>query len=284
MDFVTPGSPDNGGHLSADTSGQVIQYHKAIQKVGRPMRLDLSWKLDRSDKYYDIWKSNADSFRTDQDLNNQQEATFIHWEIVQRAIDNYRQYIELQIPKGQPLSIYPDLDNLNVGNPEATTGVSDVKRQTIMTHWIGTAANLISGSDLTSLDSFGRNLLTNPDAMAIADFTARYLMQPRNPGSGGTSAQQLQAWIAGPSDETGEAVVILANYGPDEGQGGFGQSLPGVQNVNATLEDLGIAGIARGNEWLWRSIWDGASGTFNDELSFDLDEGQSVLLRLTPTY
>jgi alpha-galactosidase len=244
------------------------------------MRLDLSWKLDRSDKYYDIWKSNADSFRTDQDLNNQQEATFIHWEIVQRAIDNYRQYIELQIPKGQPLSIYPDLDNVNVGNPEATTGVSDVKRQTIMTHWIGTAANLISGSDLTSLDSFGRNLLTNPDALAIADFTARYPIQPRNPGNGGTSAQQLQAWIAGPSDETGEAVVILANYGPDESQGGFGQSLPGVQNVNATLEDLGIAG----KDWLWRSIWDGASGRFDEELSFDLDEGESVLLKLTPTY
>lgn len=246
------------------------------------MRLDISWKLDRSDPYYNIWKTNADSFRTDQDLNNQQEATFIHWKTVQRAIDNYRQYIELQIPKNEPLSIYPDLDNVNVGNPEATTGVSDAQRETIMTHWIGTAANLITGSDLTSLDTLGRNLLTNPQAMAVADFTAKYPVQPRNPGTGGTSAQQLQAWIAGPSDnEAGEAVAILANYGPDEGDGGFGQSLPGVQNVNATLEHLGIDGKA----WLWRSIWDGASGTVGvgGELSFDLDEGGSVLLRLTPT-
>lgn len=56
-------------------------------------------------------------------------------------------------------------------------------------------------------------------------------MQPRNPGTGQSKSKQLQAWIAGP-DSDGQAVVVLANYGPDLGQGGFGTKLEGQQTVS----------------------------------------------------
>jgi alpha-galactosidase len=280
LDFVTPGSPDNGGNLPPDNSGSVIAYHKAIEKSGRDIRLDISWKLDRSPKYYNIWKKNADSMRTDQDLNNAGESTLVSWDTVQREIDNYRQYIVLQVPNAAkaPLTVYPDMDNLFVGNAANVSGVTDKQRQTIMTHWIGAAANLITGSDLTSLDDFGIKLLTDKNALSVADFTAKYPMQPRNPGSGKGDAKQLQAWIAGPSSDNGEVVVVLANYGPDLGLGGFGTSLSGPQTVTASLSDLGISG-----KYNIRDVWEDKDlGTTGDQVKAELGEGESQLLRLSP--
>lgn len=278
LDFVTPGSPDNGGHLVPDNSGAVIAYHKAIAQSGRQMRLDISWKLERNDTYYNIWRANADSMRTDQDINNGGSNNFTMWQTVQRAIDNYRQYIVLQIPKNQSISIYPDMDNLFVENPQNVSGITDVERQSMTSHWIGAAANLIHGGDMTNIDDLGMKLATDSDAFAVADFSAKYPMQPRNPGSGGTEAMQLQAWIGGPSSD-GEAVVILANYGPAGPQAGFNTSITGVQTVKASMEDLGIDG----SSWAVFNVWDKTNSSVANggPLSADLDEGESVLLKLT---
>jgi alpha-galactosidase len=65
LDYITPGSPSNGGNFPPDNSGEVITYHKAIAASGRPTRLDISWKLERNDTYQKIWSRNADSQRTD---------------------------------------------------------------------------------------------------------------------------------------------------------------------------------------------------------------------------
>ncbi|KAI2624158.1 glycoside hydrolase family 27 protein [Hypoxylon sp. NC1633] len=278
LDFVTPGSPSNGADLPADLSGEVIAYHRAIAQSGRPMRLDISWKLDRSQEFFDIWETSADSMRTDQDVNNGGASTFVSWATVQRAVDNYRQYITTVMQYNTTLTIYPDMDNLFVGNAAAVSGVTDDERQSIMTHWLGAGANLIIGSDLTNLDAFGLHLLTDSDAIAVADFAARYPMQPRNPGSGSNSSQQLQAWIGGP-DEEESAVVVLANYGPDEGQGGFGTSLSGTQTVAVSWADLGISG-----SFSVRDVWAGEDlGVQSSGLSVELDAGQSVLYRLSPS-
>ncbi|KAI1245412.1 hypothetical protein MGN70_012302 [Eutypa lata] len=275
LDFITPGSPSNSVNLPPDLSGEVVGYHQAIAQSDRQIRLDISWKLDRSEQFFDIWETNADSMRTDQDINNGGAATFVNWGTVQRAIDNYRQYTTTVTETSTALTIYPDMDNLFVGNAAVVSGVTDDERQTIMTHWLGAAANLIIGSDLTNLDDFGLNLLTNADALAVADFTAGFPIQPRNPGTGGQSAQQLQAWIAGP-DSTGEAVVVVANYGPDEGQGGFGTTLSGTQTVMVTWGDLGIDG-----SFDIFDVWAGEDlGAEDTELEVQLGEGQSVLYRL----
>lgn len=278
LDFVTPGSPDNGGHLVGDNSGAVIAYHKAIQQSGRQMRLDISWKLERNKTYYDIWSANADSMRTDQDINNGGADNFTMWSTVQRAIDNYRQYIVLQIPKHEQLSIYPDMDNLFVVNPANVSGITDKQRQSVMSHWIGAAANLIHGGDMTNIDSLGMKLATWPEAIAAADFCAMYPMQPRNPGSGGTTAMQKQAWIAGPSPE-GEVRVIVVNLGPAGPQAGFNTTDGGVLPVRVTLEDLGIDG----SDWYWQNVWGTETGTIEagKGISFNLDEGESAFLKLT---
>ncbi|KAI1758905.1 glycoside hydrolase family 27 protein [Hypoxylon sp. FL1150] len=277
LDFVTPGSPDSGVSLPPDSSGEVIAYHRAIAQSGQEMRLDISWKLDRSQEYFNVWEANADSMRTDQDINNSNQPTFVSWGTVQRAIENYRQYITTVMQYNTTLTIYPDMDNLFVGNPTSTSGVTDDERQTIMTHWICAGANLITGSDLTNLDDFGLNLLTSADVLQIAVFTARYPMQPRNPGTGHNSSQQLQAWIAGPSN-SGSAVVVIANYGPDQGQGGFETTLSGTQTVNVSWADLGINGTYNVYDpWAHKDL-----GSEDSGFSVQLGEGQNVMYRIRP--
>lgn len=246
------------------------------------MRLDISWKLDRSPKYFSLWNNNSESMRCDQDINNGGESTFIHWATVQRAIDNYRQWIvaALGIFDGNnKLRVYPDMDNLYAGNQESITGVSDMQRRTIMTHWIAAGANLITGSDLARIDDLGMELLTSKGALAVADFAAKYPMQPRNPGTGSQDAKQLQAWIAGPSS-CGRAVVVLANYGPDQGQGGFGSKTTGKQTISATWEDLGLDA---GEKYKVKNVWTGEAAAGEDGVTASLDEGESVLLWVTPS-
>ena len=157
------------------------------------MRSDISWKLERNKTYFEIWENNADSMRTDQDINNSGSDTLVDWATVQRAMDNYRQYtVQVTAETGSTLIIYPDIDNLYIGNAADKTGVSDVESQTMATNWIGAGANLILGSDLTNLDDLGKALIASPAALDVANFTQRYPMQPRNPGTGEQSSQQLQ--------------------------------------------------------------------------------------------
>lgn len=101
-------------------------------------------------------------------------------------------------------------------------------------------------------------------------------MQPRNPGTGEQGSKQPQTWIAGPEDdEKGKAVVVLASYGPDLGQGGFGMKLGGDQEVGVSWEDLRISGKY--------SVWSAESkGTSSSGASATHGERESQLLWLTP--
>jgi alpha-galactosidase len=275
LDFVTPGSPWNGANLVCNNSAAVQFFHKAIENSGHQVRLDLSWKLCRNETYLPIWSSFAESMRTDQDIDNYGTNTFVAWQVVQRAIENYRQYILLQKQRNVPITIYPDMDNLFVANPENLTGVSDMQRTTIMNHWLGAGANLVLGSDLRNIDALGTKLLTSSQTIQAANFFAQYPMQPRNPGSGNNLPKQLQAWIAGPSDEN-EAYVLLVNYGPDEGNGGFGTSLNGIQNVSISLNDLGITV----KSWKFSDVWRGNTTKVSSSYTAYLAESESQLLHL----
>ncbi|KAF9071318.1 glycoside hydrolase superfamily [Rhodocollybia butyracea] len=199
LDFITPGSPQNGANLPANTSLSAVNYHNAIAQSGRQMRLDISWKLARDDVDFAIWQSNSESFRTDQDINNGGDPTFILYQTVQRAIDNYRQYIVLHTAQDKVLTIYPDMCNMYIANPIAVDGVdSDDEWFTIMTHWIGVGSNLILGSDLTNIDATGMSIISNAEAISVADFAAKNPMRPRNPGTGLGDANNSKHGSAGP--------------------------------------------------------------------------------------
>ena len=187
------------------------------------------------------------------------------------------------------------MDNTYLGNSQRPSGLSDVQRYTMAIHWIGAGANLITGSDQMTRDQLGYYLMCDAEAMEVAAFTATYPMQPRNPSGwgtvGGSAATQLQAWIAGPSPD-GIAIVILANYGPDEGKGGFGSDWTGVHPVTIPLVDLGIgAGMPDGpDRWSVRQVWGGGGsggpdhidiGIRTDSIGCNLGSGESVLYKFT---
>lgn len=131
MDYMTPGSPDNGNDgMPQNSTGAAVAYHKAIQKLGVKMRLHISWKLDRSDPYWQIWQSTSDALRIDQDINNNKKDTLTAWSTVLRTIDYYRQFINEQtVParQGKPIMIRPDMDNTYIGNAASISGLSDVQ-------------------------------------------------------------------------------------------------------------------------------------------------------------
>ncbi|KAH8812584.1 glycoside hydrolase family 27 protein [Xylogone sp. PMI_703] len=274
LDFITPGSPQNGANLLCDNSAAVTAFHNAIEKSGKQIRLDLSWKLCRNETTLPFWSGLAESMRTDQDIDNYGGNTFVAWQQVQRAIENYRQYILLQKQRKTAITIYPDMDGLFVANAQNQTGVDDKSRVTIMSHWIGAAANLILGGDMTNVDDLGLKLLTSDSSSAASRFTAQYPMQPRNPGTGNNLAKQLQAWIAGPSPQ-GEAYVLITNLGPDQGQGGFNTALNGTQAVTVSLADLGIAG----KKWSVTDVWNGNKTMVTDSYTAYLDENESQFLQ-----
>ncbi|KAF2754210.1 family 27 glycoside hydrolase [Pseudovirgaria hyperparasitica] len=258
LDFITPGSPEagNSSNLPPDNSGSVRAFHNAIQTElpSRSMRLHISWKLERNATYLPIWNANTDAMRTDQDINQSGAKTLVQWQKVQRAIENYRQWYLAAtaglIDAGLALRVRPDLDSLLNGNDKSISGISDVKRQSVMTHWIGAGAPLITGSDMRNLDHVGMNLYTNQEALDVANFTSYYPMQPVNPG-GGNSPAQVQAWIAGVEMSAQcKSVVVLANYGPDEGEGGFGTAMSGVQKMSVEFKHFGLGGT-----WNVRDVW-----------------------------
>ncbi len=215
--------------------------------------------------------------RTDQDINNYGHETFLDWGVGQRAINNYRQYIGLQAQRNVPITTYPDMDNMFTANPERLAGVNDSIRTTLMNHWLGAGANLIVGGDLTQTDDLGFKLMTSKGSVAAADFFAKFPMQPRNPRTGNNLAKQLQAWIGGPTDDGKEAYVLLANYGPDQGSGGFGTKLYGSQEVTVSLAGLGISCA----KWTFTDVWEGNSTTVTNSYTAHLTEGASQLLHLT---
>ena len=194
--------------------------------------------------------------RTDQDLNGG-PGVQTQWSTVQRAIEQYREYI-LQVgnESSSILTIYPDMDNLFVGNNASRSGLTDNQRQTVMSHWIGAGANLIIGSNMTELDSYGLALLTNELALKIANnFTAKYPMRPtqgnRNPSRG----RQGQVWIAGPADDSDSAVVVVANYG-NSGNNDLFDPRPtqGWWSYNFTFSDIGLdAAATYAVEDVWNS-------------------------------
>ncbi|KAI1208224.1 glycoside hydrolase [Annulohypoxylon truncatum] len=300
LDYVTPGSDYLTGNKDnakpANDSGAVACMHNAIMKYAPGMQLDISWRLEREEPFWDLWQHNADTLRVDRDINFGNNP--VTWGPTQRTIEQYRVFINQQVldstRQNKPIMIRPDMDNLLVATPSSSSswsGYSTIERYAQAILWIGAGANLINGCDMTKVDDLGKKLLTDSEVLGVAAFTANYPMVPKNPSSaqvpGGPNASQLQAWIAGPNDN-GTAIVVLSNLGPDEcwdSECSYNTTIAGDQLVNVTLSDLGIGG----DKWFVRRVLGGGGrggddgtdiGVADAELASWLSEHESVLYKL----
>lgn len=300
LDYVTPGSDylqaGSDSKKPANSSGAVEMLHKSIMNHAPHMRLDISWRLEREEPFWTLWQQNADTLRIDRDINF--GARPVTWGPTQRTIEQYRVFINQQVldstRQNKPIMIRPDMDNLMVSTPHASStwsGYNTVQRYAQAILWIGAGANLINGCDMTEVDALGKKLLTDSEVLEVASFTSNWPMVPKNPSGsadpGGPNASQLQAWISGPNDN-GSAVVILSNLGADEcwdGECSYNTQLPGDQEVTISLGDLGIAD----GTWFARRVLGGGGrggedatdiGVVDSQIGSFLSEHESVLYKL----
>lgn len=181
-----------------------------------------------------------------------------------------------------PLTIYPDMDNLLMGNEESLSGLDDLKRKAMFSHWIGAGANLILGSDMTKIDTYGQSLLTNALAQEIIGFTAKYPMQPIFGNDNTGKGEQYQAWVAGPDPDSGVVVVVLANYGTD-GDANLFASQPTDDQYDIILYLDYLAPY--GTTYTFEDVWEPEqTQTFDptQPFTFTVKHSNAILARLTP--
>jgi alpha-galactosidase len=159
LDGVTPGSYNN--NLNINNIPDVQAYSKAIALSGRPIWLTISWALDED--YLGDWQQNANARRIEGDVECEGDCPNItEW---QRILLRFYDLIGWQSASGPTLG-WNDLDSLEVGNG-ATDGITNTEQQTAMTLWTMANAPLSLGGDLTNLTTFGKQLLTNDEVLAV---------------------------------------------------------------------------------------------------------------------
>lgn len=246
LDGVGPGSGQGG--TDYDNIPDVAAWSKALKATGRPIQFTLSWSLAHADA--SAWQTYANGWRIDTDVECYCD-TLVTWNnsVKQRWTD-----VVQWIPDAGP-GHWNNLDSLDVGNG-AMDGITDAERQSYMTLWAIEDAPLISGDDLTKLDSYGLSLLTNREVIAVdqAGIPARPVSQRTD----------QQVWYARNAD--GSYTVALFNLGSS------------TATVTANWRDIGLSGPAQvRNLWTHKNI-----GTAEGSISASLPEHGSELLRLTP--
>ena len=158
LDGVTPGSYSY--NLSIDNRDDVQAWSKAIAQSGRPIWLTVSWAMDKD--YLGTWQQFSNARRIEGDVDCEGNcATSTNW-----ALTSYRFYdlVGWQYDSGATRG-WNDLDSLEVG--DAISGLSDEERRTATTLWAMANAPIYLGGDLTNLDNFGKQLLSNDEVLAI---------------------------------------------------------------------------------------------------------------------
>lgn len=192
FDSVTPGSGHND--VTIDARDDVKAWSTALSR--HHIWFELSWALDHN--YVDYWKKYANGWRVDWDVESyDREVGMTQWANIARLFPDAALWWRDAGPGG-----WNDFDSLNVGNG-ATSGLTKDERQTAATLWAASAAQFYTGDDLSNLDAYGLDLLTNDEVIAV-----NQAGRPVHPVS--TSTNQ-QVWYANNGD--GTYTVALFNLG-----------------------------------------------------------------------
>jgi len=159
LDSVTPGSYSD--NLNINNIPDVQAMSKAIALSDRPIWLTLSWALDED--YLSDWQQNSNARRIEGDVECEGDCpNLTEW---QRVLLRFYDLIGWESASGPTLG-WNDLDSLEVGNG-ATDGITNTEQQTAMTLWAMANAPLYLGGDLTNLTTYGKQLLTNDEVLAV---------------------------------------------------------------------------------------------------------------------
>jgi hypothetical protein len=230
FDSVTPGSGHND--TSIDARDDVKAWSQAL--APHHIWFELSWALDHN--YVELWKKYANGWRVDWDVESYKPGVSLtEWANIARLFPDAALWWRDAGPGG-----WNDFDSLNIGNG-AMDGLTQDERQTAMNLWSMSSAQLYTGNDLTNLDSFGIQLLTNDEVIAV-----NQAGKPAHPISMETDQQ---VWYANNGD--GSYTVGLYNLGSS------------AATVSVNWNDIGLNGAAS-----VRDLWSHTDlGTFNSGFS-----------------
>jgi hypothetical protein len=191
FDGVRLGTSRWGGYTDDRPDVQAIS--EAVRRSGRQMYLNLSSKLNHD--YAAWWEQYSTGRRIDGDIEcdgcNAPYETTVFANVAARFTDVIPWVTNAGFRQG-----WSDLDSLEVGNttnttypsntpeiaqpsnppaaptslagtPALTDGLTNDERQTMVTLWAISAAPLQLGDDMTLLDTFGIQLLTNDEVIAV---------------------------------------------------------------------------------------------------------------------
>ncbi len=245
FDSVTPGSGHND--LTIDARDDVKAWSSALSKHG--IWLELSWALDHN--YVDFWKKYANGWRVNWDVEAyDRNIGMTQWANIARLFPDAALWWRDAGPGG-----WNDFDSLNVGNGQ-TSGLTRDERQTATTLWAIASAQFYTGDDLTNLDSYGLELLTNDEVIAV-----NQAGRPAHPVS---MATNQQVWVANNGD--GTYTVALFNLGNK-----------GV-TMDVKWSDIGLDGAASVRD-LWSHAELGQFATGMDNIA--LEPHASRLFKVT---
>ncbi|WP_274653531.1 X2-like carbohydrate binding domain-containing protein [Paenibacillus humicola] len=216
FDSVTPGSGHND--TTIDARDDVAAWSKALSR--HHIWFEISWALDHN--YVDYWKKYANGWRVDWDVEAYNpEVGLTQWANIARLFPDAALWWRDAGPGG-----WNDFDSLDIGNGE-TSGLTRDERQTAMTLWAASAAQLYIGDDITNLDDYGLQLLMNDEVIAV-----NQAGHPIHPVS---TATNRQVWYANNGD--GTYTVALFNLGTKAARIGVNWSDIGL-NGSASVRDL----------------------------------------------
>ena len=218
FDSVTPGS--GIGDLSLDARDDVKAWSQALERNG--IWFELSWALDI--RYADYWAQYANGWRVEWDVECYCEKTALtNWANIARLFPRAADWWRYAGPDRG----WNDFDSLNVGNGKMD-GLTKDERRTAATLWAVSAAPMYVGNDLTQLDDYGIQLLTNPEVIAV-----NQAGRPAHPVS---TASPRQTWYAVNPD--GSVTVAVFNLGQTDA------------DMTVSLADVGLSGSAKVRD-LW---------------------------------
>lgn len=246
FDSVTPGS--GVSDLSLDARDDVAAWSSALKK--KNIWFELSWALDID--YADTWKQYANGWRVEWDVECYCAGVALtEWNNIARLFPRAADWWRHAGPGG-----WNDFDSLDVGNG-TMDGLTKDERRTATTLWAISAAPMYVGNDLTKLDQFGIDLLTNKEVVAVD--------QAGTPAQPVSTATDKQVWYAPNAD--GSYTVALFNLGRTDA------------DITANWSDLGLSGAAT-----VRDLWAGKDlGTFDTKFTGETVPIHGVrLLKITP--
>ncbi|GAB2553419.1 X2-like carbohydrate binding domain-containing protein [Kribbella endophytica] len=246
FDSVTPGSGHND--LSLDARDEVKGWSQALTPHG--IWFELSWALDLN--YADYWKQYANGWRIDWDVECYCPGQALTaWPNISRLFPKLADWWRHGGPGG-----WNDLDSLNVGNG-AMDGLTQDERRTAATLWAVSSAPFYIGNDMTKLDQFGIDLLTNTEVIAV-----NQAGRPARPVS--TTTDQ-QVWYSLNADNT--YTIALFNLGG------------AASSVTANWSDLGLSGSSTVRDlWAKQNL-----GSFGTGFSATVPAHGVRLLKVTPS-